>query len=448
MSKGNILLVDDDEDVRHLLSRMISLEGFTTFEAECGYSALRLLHKANIQVIITDVKLPDINGIDLIPEFKNINPAVEIIVLAAYGSIEDSVKAIRKGAFDYVIKGESDIKLIPVVEKAFKKSNMGSHIERLEKGVKGKYCFENMANESKEIKETIKIARKVAKTDVPVLIVGETGSGKEFFAQSIHNESSRRKSPFVTINCNTAARDLLELEMFGYKIRVFTEAERNKNGLFEEANSGTVFLDEIGGLDPSLQTKLLQFFENKSFIKIGDTLPAESDARIITATSMNLEQEIETNNFRRDLYYRIGVVKIEIPPLRNRKADIEPLARFFINEFSGKMNRKIKTIGKDFLEKLTGYNYPGNIIELRNVIERAMILTDGEILTSSSLPNEFFKDKCNLIQADSYPTLNEIEKQHILKILRQVNGNKTRTAEILGIGLTTLYRKLQTYGTE
>jgi transcriptional regulator with PAS, ATPase and Fis domain len=318
----------------------------------------------------------------------------------------------------------------------------------LEKRVKGKYCFENIVSESKEIKETIEIARKVAKTDVPVLLVGETGSGKELFAQSIHNESSRRKSPFITINCNAVASDLPELEMFGYKTGAFTEAGSNKKGRFEGANSGTVFLDEIGGLNSSLQTKLLLFLENKSFIKNGDTLTAETDVRIITATSKNLEHEIEINNFRKDLYYRIGVVKIEIPPLRNRKEDIEPLARFFINEFSRQMHRNIKTIEKDFLEKLIGYNYPGNIRELRNVIERAMILADGEILTGSSLPNEFIKDKTIPVQSVSYPTLNEIEKQHILKILHQVNGNKTRTAEILGIGLTTLYRKLQTYGTE
>lgn len=303
-----------------------------------------------------------------------------------------------------------------------------------------KKVFENIIGASKEIKETIEIARKVALSDVPVLLLGETGVGKKLFANSIHNESIRRESPFVSINCS----NLLESEMFGYKTDTRIGSS-NLKGMLEEANSGTVFLDEIGEMDPALQAKLLGVFETKSFIKTGDMLPTEVDFRIISATTRNLEQEIEINKFRRDLYYNIGVVKIEIPPLRNRREDIEPLARFFIRDFSIKMKRNINDIEKDFLNKLKRYSYPGNIRELRNVIERAIILTDGDILRVSSLPKEFFKEPTIATQENSSSTLDEIEKHHILKILQQTKGNKTRTAEILGIGLTTLYRKLQSY---
>ena len=236
--------------------------------------------------------------------------------------------------------------------------------------------------------------------------------------------------------------------MFGYKAGAFTGAVKNKKGLFEEANSGTIFLDEIGEMDSSLQAKLLRVLETSSFIKPGDTKPSEVDVRIITATNRDLEKEIERNNFRKDLYYRIGVVKIEIPPLRNRKEDIEPLAQFFINDFSRKMKRSIKTIDKDFLDKLKEYDYPGNIRELKNVIERAIILMEGDILKSSSLPKEFFKEEMKKNQLSASLKMDEIEKQHILKVLHQTNGNKTKTAEALGIGLTTLYRKLQAYGLE
>jgi len=307
--------------------------------------------------------------------------------------------------------------------------------------------FENIISESKEIKETIEIARKVALSDVPVLLLGETGVGKKLFANSIHNESIRRESLFVSINCSVIDSNLLESEMFGYKTDT-RSGSGNVKGMFEEANSGTVFLDEIGEMDSSLQAKLLGVFETKTFIKTGDLLPTKTDVRIISATDRNLEQEIEINKFRRDLYYRIGVVKIEIPPLRSRREDIEPLARFFIRDFSIKMKRNIEDIEKDFLDKLKRYSYPGNVRELRNVIERAIILTDGDILRVSSLPKEFFKEATIAARENSSSTLDEIEKHHILKILQQTKGNKTRTAEILGIGLTTLYRKLQSYSIE
>ncbi len=446
MSKGNVLIVDDEEDLRHLLSRFINLEDFKAFEAADGNTALGLTLKEDFQVIITDVKLPDINGIDLIPELKKINPNAEIIVLTGYGTIEDGIKAIKEGAYDYITKGDEDKKIIPLIEKAYEKAASSYKIKHLGKKIKAEFFFENITGESKEIKETIEITRRAAQTDVPILLIGETGSGKELFAQSIHNASCRKMFPFITINCSSIPKDLLESELFGH-IENPTIGIANKKGLFEEAHSGTIFLDEIGGMDLSLQAKLLGIFETNSFIKIGDTESTGIDVRIITATNKNLEKEIEKNNFRGDLFYRMGVVKIGIPPLRNRKEDIEPLARIIVNDFSTKMKRRIVSIDNDFLEKLKDFNFPGNVRELKNIIERAIILTDGEILKSSSLPQEFFKKEGLGNLKNNSVKLNEIEKYHILKVLHQMHGNKTRTARMLGIGITTLYRKLQSYST-
>jgi two-component system NtrC family response regulator len=304
-----------------------------------------------------------------------------------------------------------------------------------------RFSFENIIGESKAIKETIEIAKRIAQIDIPVLLTGETGTGKELFAQSIHNASSRKNFPFVTINCSLVSKELLESELINF-IEGYPK-ELNKRGLLEEAKSGTIFLNEIGEIDFSLQAKLLRIFETDSFIKNRDH--EKSDVRIITSTNKNLESEIEKNNFRRDLFYRMSVAKIEIPPLRDRKGDIELLTSFFADQFSKMMNKKIQVIDPDFFNRLKDYPFPGNVRELKNVIERTIILTDGDTLKSSSLPKEFLKPK-KKNPGNNFIKLNEIEKQHIIKILHQAHGNKTKAARMLGIGLTTLYRKLHMYG--
>ena len=332
------------------------------------------------------------------------------------------------------------------VPMAFGNSGVKYYSSEAGKNSAENVCFDNMICESKEIKEAINIARKVAQTDVPVILLGETGVGKELFAQSIHNESKRKKSPFIPINCSIIRKDLLEEKMFGSNADPFSNKE-NRKGLLEEADKGTVFLKEIGETELSIQNTLLGILETKSFIKAGGNLATKIDVRFISSTSRIPEQLIGSNNFRRDLFFRIGVVKIEIPPLRNRKEDIEPLAHLFIRDLSAKMKREINKTEKDFVDKLTRYSFPGNIRELRNVIERAIIMTEGDILKSSALPKEFFRQEV-LTSSNNSLTLNEIEKSYILKVLRQAKGNKTKTAEILGIGLTTLYRKLQAYRIE
>jgi len=443
MSK-NILIIDDEPELRTLLARLLSLEGYKIDTAGTGREGLTSFRKEEHPLVITDVRLPDVNGLNLIPEIKKINPLTEIIVLTAYGTIEDGVKAIKEGAFDYITKGDEDSKIVPVVKNALEKASLHKRLAHLEKQVGQKYSFDNITGNSQAIRHAVDVSTRVALTDTPVLLIGETGTGKEIFAQSIHYSGKRKKHPFVAVNCSAFSKDLLESEMFGYTAGAFTGANKNKKGLFEEADGGTLFLDEIGELEISLQAKLLRAIETNSFIKTGDTKPTIVDVRIIAATNRNLEEEIKTGNFRDDLYYRISVVKIDIPPLRERKDDIKELTDFFIFLFSQKLNKKINNVSDNFLPAIINYTFPGNIRELRNIIERAVILSDGQ-LSADLLP----KDVSNsLKQNTSSGNLEEVEKSHILKILNEAGGNKTKAAEILGIGLTTLYRKLQSYGLE
>ncbi len=442
---NDILIIDDEKELSSVLARLLSLEGYKTDIAETAKEGLSIFRKEEHALVITDVRLPDANGLGLLEQIKKLNPFSEVIVLTAYGTIEDGVKAIKEGAFDYITKGDEDNKIVPVVKSAMEKVMMHRRIEHLEKQVSEKFSFNNITGNSPAIKRAMDIAGKVAGTDTPVLLIGETGTGKEIFAQAIHYAGQRKKNQFVAINCSAFSRDLLESEMFGYIAGAFTGANKNKKGLFEEADKGTLFLDEIGELDIGLQAKFLRVLETNSFIKAGDTKPRSVDVRIIAATNRNLEEEIKKGSFRDDLFYRISVVKIEIPPLRERKEDITELAEYFIEFYSRKLNRNILSISPGFLSTLQNYNYPGNIRELRNIIERAVILSDGKNLEVNLLPTDILSSKEYSKQSKN---LDEVEKAHILFVLEETGGNKTRTAEILGIGLTTLYRKLQSYGLE
>ncbi len=444
--RDSILIIDDENDLRLLLTKLLKLEDYVTFEAETGEAGLNILKTEDISVVISDVKLPDVYGIDLILKIKEINPMCEVIMLTAFGTIQDGVRAIKEGAFDYITKGDEDNKIIPLVERAIEKVQLKRRIEQLEKSASEKFSFDAITGNSILIKNAKELASKVAATDTPVLLLGETGTGKELFAQAIHYSSARKGKAFVAINCSAIAKELLESEMFGYKAGAFTGAVKNKKGLFEEASTGTLFLDEIGELDLSLQAKFLRVLESNEFIKPGDTKSTKVDVRIIAATNKNLEEEISNGNFRSDLYYRISVIKIELPSLSKRKDDLEALTEYFVGLFSNKLKKDIKAISKGFLESIKRYEFPGNIRELRNVIERAVILSDGEMLTEKTLPKEIFPGVTD--KRDSATLLDEVEKNHILKILESVNGNKTKAAEVLGIGLTTLYRKLQSYGLE
>lgn len=443
---NNVLIIDDEEKLRSLLSRIIRLEGFEIQEADSGKAALKKLQQKDIDVILCDVKLPDSNGIELVKTIKENYPLVEVILLTAYGDIADGVQAMKNGAFDYIVKGDDNGRIIPLLHRAVEKVSLVKRVQQLENRTGKKYSFESIIGRSKSIQAAIELAQKVAVTQTPVLLLGETGTGKEVFAQAIHQASSRYKQSFVAINCSAFSKELLESELFGHAAGAFTGAIRDKKGLFEEAHKGTIFLDEIGEMAVDLQAKLLRVLETGEFIKVGESKPSTVDVRIIAATNRDLTAEIKAGHFREDLFYRLSVFQIKLPALKERTSDIEVLAKHFVSMYAVKAaNKKNIELSPDFVTALQHYNWPGNIRELKNVIERAVILSNGNELTTAELPLEL-QTLSSEPQAElSAFSLASAEKLHIQKVLNYTNGNKTETARLLNIGLTTLYRKIEEY---
>ncbi len=444
---NKILLIDDENTNRILLGKILSLEGYEVRQAEDRFSALAALRKNNdVQVIICDVFLPDGNGVDMVPELQKMAPEAKIILLTGHGNIADGVQAIKNGAFDYLIKGDDNRKIIPLVSRA---------MDEAAKGLKGRNAvkkeekwsgngFTSVIGRSTSIQQVVAMAKKVAASDICVLLTGETGTGKEVFAKAIHQESPRKDKPFLAINCSAFSKELLESELFGHKAGSFTGALKDKKGLFEEANGGTIFLDEVGEMEFSLQAKLLRVLESSEFIKVGDTRTTKVDVRIIAATNRDLKKEIDLKQFREDLYFRLSVFQLELPPLRERKGDVRLLAQYFIDRFSQKMRGRQIGIQNSCFPLMEAYSWPGNIRELRNVIERALIVCDDEIVPDD-LPLDL-----QMVHPASTATgefdLATVERNHIAKILSYTHGNKTETARLLKIGLTTLYRKIEEYG--
>lgn len=438
--QGNILLIDDEESLRKLLSRIIGLEDFKVEEASTLKAAFDILKRKEIDVILCDVKLPDGNGVDFVKEAKAKYPLVEIILLTAYGNIPDGVQAIKNGGFDYITKGNDNDRIIPLLYQATDKA-IGKKKSAVKIKHNNAYTFDDIIGNSSIIQQTITLAKKIAPTDTNVLLLGETGTGKEIFANAIHSGSKRAGQPFIAINCSAFTKDLLEGELFGHKAGAYTGAFKDKKGLIELADEGTLFLDEIGEMNIDLQAKILRVIENGEFIKLGDTKTTRVRIRIIAATNRDLTESINHGEFRQDLYYRLNVFTIHLPSLRNRIDDIPALADYFLSIYCNKTNKKFQ-MSKETLALLQHYPWKGNIRELRNVLERASILAeDSEILTEH-LPYEIQKQ--DAINAHNL-SLASVEKNHIQKVLEYTKGNKTKTADYLGIGLTTLYRKMEEY---
>lgn len=446
MSK--ILVVDDEVQIRTLLSRMLELEGYEVCQAGDCRTALKQLELQSPDVVLCDVFLPDGNGVDLVSSVKKTTPNVEIILLTAHGNIPDGVQAIKNGAFDYITKGDDNNKIIPLVSRAVEKARMNVRLEKLEKKVGHTYSFDSVLGDSKALKDAVSLAQKVSGTDVPVLLTGETGTGKEVFAQAIHYNSKRAKQNFVAVNCSSFSKELLESEMFGHKAGSFTGALKDKKGLFEEADNGTIFLDEIGEMAFELQAKLLRILETGEYIKIGDTKPTRVNVRVVAATNRNLPEEITAGRFREDLFYRLSVFQIHLPPLRERPGDVRILAKAFVKDFSVRLARPVTEITPAFLEALEQQPWKGNIRELRNVIERSLIVCESERLDVADLPLDI--QNTHYEQSDETTPgsfeLSAMERRHIARVLEYTKGNKTEAARLLKIGLTTLYRKIEEYG--
>ena len=439
-----VLIIDDEEKLRNLLSKIIGFEGFEVFQASNIKSGLQRLQVDDIDVVICDVKLPDGNGVETAKLIKEKYKSVEVILLTAYGNIPDGVQAIKNGAFDYITKGDDNNKIIPLLYKAGEKVALNKRVQQLEKQLAKKYSFDKIVGTSKPILQAIALAKKVAPTDATVLLTGETGTGKEVFAQAIHQESIRMNQNFVAINSSAFSKELLENELFGHKAGSFTGATKDQKGLFEEAHNGTIFLDEIGEMALDLQAKILRVLESGEFLRVGDAKPIKVNVRIIAATNRNLENEIELGNFRSDLFYRLSVFGIELPSLRERVKDIKLLAQYYADLFAIKSNRKPLTLSEDYVSALENNLWKGNIRELKNVIERSVILADGDLLDLDTLPVDLQYAKSNSQQLSAF-SMASVEKLHIQKILNHTGGNKAETARLLEIGIATLYRKMELY---
>ena len=439
----SILIIDDETKIRTLLARILELEGFEIYQAEDLKSGLKKIKTLTPEVILCDVKLPDGNGVEFAKEIKEKFPLIEIILLTAYGNNPDGVQAIKNGAFDYITKGDDNNRILPLLYRALDRVKYNKENEVTQETTSTKLDSKLLLGKSPIFEQALQLAQKVAPTNATVLLTGETGTGKEVFATAIHQSSLRKDQNFVAINCSAFSKDLLESELFGHKAGAFTGAMKDQKGLFEEAHLGTIFLDEIGEMALDLQAKLLRVLESGEFIKIGETKPTKVDVRIIAATNRNLEKEIANGTFREDLFYRISVFHMELPSLRERVSDIELIVNQFIKHFNHYYQKNIKSINQEVLLFLKKYSWPGNIRELKNTIERAIILSEDEELSTNDFPS--FIQTSEIDQNENSLELALMEKKHIQKVLKFTKGNKTKTAELLGIGLTTLYRKITEY---
>jgi DNA-binding NtrC family response regulator len=440
----NVLIIDDEEKIRSLLSKILNLEGFEVFQAINIKLGIKKLEQSEIDIVICDVKLPDGNGVEATKIIKDKFPLVEVILLTAFGNITDGVQAMKNGAFDYLVKGDDNNKIIPLLYKVSEKVLLSKKTNPIEKQIENKYSFENIIGSSKAILNSISWAKKVAITETNVLLTGETGTGKEIFAQAIHQGSSRQGENFVAINCSAFSKDLLENELFGHKAGAFTGAIKDQRGLFQQANNGTIFLDEIGEMPIDLQAKFLRVLESGEFLRVGDPQFTKVNVRIIAATNRDLEEEISKKRFRSDLFYRLSVFTINLPSLSERKNDIPLLAEHFLKYFSNKTRRYSLKFSLEYLTALENNNWKGNIRELKNVIERSVILADADELGVETLPVNMQMNQLSSKKI-SNSSLANVEKLHIQKILNYTDRNKAETARILEIGIATLYRKIEEY---
>ncbi len=432
---ATVLIVEDERAQRETLAGFLKKAGYKVIEAKTGEEAI--IHLSSADVALVDLKLPDIDGLTVLKEIKSRDPDIEVIIVTAYGTIKTAVEAMKIGAFDYLTKPIDLDELIVVMKRALEKREMEIEVRYLKEEMEKFRPEPLIIAESTAMKEVLSLVYRVAPSNASVLITGESGTGKELIARTLHLASPRKSKRFVAVSCAAIPETLLESELFGFEKGAFTGAERAKPGKFELADGGTIFLDEIGDLPLSLQVKLLRVLQEKEVERLGSTTSRKVDVRVIAATNQDLRKKVEEGTFREDLFYRINTITIHIPPLRDRKEDILPLAEYFLKKYSKELGKKIEGFTKEARKALLSYSWPGNVRELQNVIERAVVLTrrnaiSGEELLLENVPRPF-------------PTLEELEKEHIKKALSITNGNISKAAELLGIHRNTLREKIRKY---
>jgi len=438
--KVRLLVVDDEDIVRESLSDWLSSVGYKVMTAKCGEEALRIIKQKKVKIMIADLIMPGMDGIELMKRARTIVPTISTVIITARGTIQTAITAIREGAYDYVEKPFCPEKVELLIRNLVEHHNLVEENITLRQEIEDRYSFEGIIAKSPKMTKIFELIRTVAPTTATVLITGESGTGKEIIARAIHRQSQRCNKSFIVTSCAALPKTLLESELFGYEKGSFTGAVERRAGKFEAADKGTLFLDEIGEIDGNTQVHLLRALEEKKIIRIGGNEETEVDVRIIAATNKNLRTMVEEGKFREDLYYRLNVVTIDLPPLRNRRKDILPLAEHFLKKYAEENNRSVKTFSPEAVEFMLNYRWRGNVRELENVVERGVILSKDKAITLAEFPHELTGSAP--VEAK---TLEAVEKRHILTGLEETSGNVARTAKILGIHRMTLYNKLKKY---
>jgi DNA-binding NtrC family response regulator len=447
----SVLIVDDQELVRGLCQQVIESLGYRSFVAESGDEALQILEREAVDIVITDLKMPGMSGIELLERVKASNPRVEVIIMTGYASVPSAVQAMKLGASDYIVKPFSSEEMKLLVERLATTLDLKDENRYLREKLRSRHTFGKMVGHSQQMQHAFKLIQRVAPTRSPVLIMGESGTGKELVARSIHESGPWRDKPFVPVDCGALVPTLIESELFGYVRGAFTGAVRSKQGLLETAGDGTLFLDEVAELPVELQTRLLRAIQEKEFRPVGSTRRIPFHARIIAATNRDLSAAIQQGSFRKDLYFRLNVVSITLPPLRERKGDIPLMAEQILRDLTaaqrGDRGKMRWTISSEALDRLLNYNWPGNVRELENCLERAITLGSGPTIQASDLPSSVQSPSPGAVSGapDAVIPIEEMERQAILRALAASGGDKLRAARLLRIGKTTLYRKLRKY---
>ncbi|MDT7042823.1 sigma-54 dependent transcriptional regulator [Candidatus Nitronereus thalassa] len=443
---NSILIVDDDPELRNLMKDILEDQSFQVTVARDGKDALSFLDNHDFPVVLTDLRMKGMDGAELLEEIVKHHPASNVIMMTAFGTVESAVEAMKRGAFDYLTKPIKTDELLVTIEKAMREAMLRQEVVQLRQQVKRDYSFDQILGKSKPMQEVFDLIRRVADTQTNILITGESGTGKELVAKAIHFNSGRKSMPFIPVNCAAIPEFLLESELFGHVKGSFTDAKSDKRGLFEEANKGTLFLDEISEMPMMLQAKLLRAVQEREIRRVGATRPVAVDVRIIAATNLHLAEEVQAKRFREDLYYRLNVIEICLPPLRERKEDIPLLCDMMLEKSSVGRQKQVTKMSEATLGLLLDYAWPGNVRELENIMERAVTLAQGSVLTPNDLPAAIrdAQGDRHLVEesAERLLSLEDIEHLYIQRVLEKTGGNKFKAAQLLGIDRKTLYRKL------
>lgn len=450
MASERILVVDDEDGMRRLLSRVLTREGYETSAVGSGAEALRLVASERFDLVVTDIKMPEMDGLQLLAELKEYEPSLPIIVITAYGTIENAVQALRSGAYDYIAKPFENDEIKLTVAKAFERERLLAENRYLHAELEGRYDFSGIVGGSLAMQQVYDMASSVAVSNANVMITGESGTGKELLARSIHYSSLRKEKPFVVLNCAAISEGVLESELFGHEKGAFSGALDTRKGRFERADQGTLFIDEVAEMSMAAQVKLLRVIQEHEFERVGGNKTISVDVRIVAATNKKLEDLVKDGNFREDLYYRLNVVNINVPPLRSRREDVEPLSRFFLEKYTAETGKKITDLSPRALSCLLAHDWPGNVRELQNAIERAVVLSKGSVLTPRDFPQGMQGDDQICLQIPEKggsltDILEDLERQLIIQTLQREDGSQTRAAETLGIKRTTLRYKMEKY---